>query len=164
MACISKAVLTHLPVVFGNWNRRARMWWLELMDWLRSTLWYFEGKDLDMCVQGIKVNTTPSCNHKLVSQVPFGLYYPLGWRHSVGCEGERRWPEEAWQGPPCPVQFTFVVNQVTPCTFHVWWLLSAAWGSLRLLSSLILFLSYVFFFLFLGHFSHPYNSYELMFH
>lgn len=26
---------------------------------------------------------------------------------------------------------TPVLNQVTPCTFHVWWLLSASWGIMR---------------------------------
>ena len=51
------------------------MWCLELMDWLWATLRYFESEGLDMCGQGIKVNTTPSCNHKLVSQVSFGAIW-----------------------------------------------------------------------------------------
>ena len=42
---------------------------------MKATLQYFEGDDLDTCGQGIKVNTTPSCNHKLVSQVPFGAIW-----------------------------------------------------------------------------------------
>lgn len=51
------------------------MWGLELMDWWRATLQYFEGEGLNMCGQGIKVNTTPSCNHKLVSQASFGAIW-----------------------------------------------------------------------------------------
>lgn len=163
------------------WHTSSYFWEVEqesknvgtraVMDWLRATLRYFEGEGLDMCSQGIKVSATPSCNHKLVSQVSFGAVWIIlasrvkTQRWMWGGKGMAlRKPGRANQ--PCPVQFTFVVNGVTPCTFRVWWLLSAGWGSLRLLSSLILFLSCFFFFfsLFIGHFSHPYNSYELLFH
>lgn len=80
------------------------------MDWLKATLQYFEGDNLDMCGQGIKVNTTPSCNHKLVSQVPFGAIWIIlasGVRTQRWMQGEKEMACGSLAGPAlsCTIYF-----------------------------------------------------------
>lgn len=60
----------------------------------RAPLEYFEGGDLDTYRQGIKVSPTPSCNHKLVSQVPLD-YLSLQGEDTVLDARARRWPRKS---------------------------------------------------------------------
>lgn len=84
---LSRVVLPHLSVISGTGKGEPECggYLVTVADvFIKATLEYLEGKDLDTYGWVMKVNSTPSCNHQLLSWELLD-YISISGEDSVGC-------------------------------------------------------------------------------